>query len=158
MQKFYLDQKLLTILVFFFFSNEIADCCSIRLATLLQKDCRYLLEFGFYQWYLKNYHYLKVIDFLVNYTKLYTVRLSKHKFNKSNLKLKGVQIILDLTWMTVLAWPSMVVAFKSALYFPAISSATLRKSLSRSSRGTFSHSFLASNEVVMALLTSSGVA
>ena len=27
------------------FSNEIADCCSIRLATLPQKDCKYLLKF-----------------------------------------------------------------------------------------------------------------
>ena len=26
------------------FSNEIADCCLIRLATLPQKDCKYLLK------------------------------------------------------------------------------------------------------------------
>ena len=29
---------------FFVFQKEIADCCSIRLATLLQKDCEYLLK------------------------------------------------------------------------------------------------------------------
>ena len=28
------------------FSNEIADSCSIRLATLPQKDCKYLLKLG----------------------------------------------------------------------------------------------------------------
>ena len=27
------------------FSQEIADCCSIRLATLLQKNCKYLFKF-----------------------------------------------------------------------------------------------------------------
>ena len=27
------------------FSNKIADCCSIRLATLPQKACKYLLDF-----------------------------------------------------------------------------------------------------------------
>ena len=27
------------------FSQEIADCCLIRLATLLQKDCKYFLKF-----------------------------------------------------------------------------------------------------------------
>ena len=32
--------------VFFVFSNEIADCSLSRLATLLQKDCKNLLKFG----------------------------------------------------------------------------------------------------------------
>ena len=36
------------------FSNEIADCCSVRLATLPEKDCKYLLKFDF-NFFQKNF-------------------------------------------------------------------------------------------------------
>ena len=40
------------------FSNEIADCCLIQLATLLQKDCKCLLKFG-----LKFFHKIFIRKF-----------------------------------------------------------------------------------------------
>ena len=38
------------------FSQEIADCCSIRMATLLQIDCKYFIKFGliFFKNFLKE--------------------------------------------------------------------------------------------------------
>ena len=61
-------------------------------------------------------------------------------------------------WMMVLACPSMVVAFRSALYWSAIWSATFRNIWILSLMGTASQSFLAAKAVSMLSWTSSGVA
>ena len=60
--------------------------------------------------------------------------------------------------MMVLACPSMVVAFRSALYWSAIWSATFRNIWILSLMGTASQSFLAAKAVSMLSWTSSGVA
>ena len=43
MQKLHLSQQKL-LAIFFLFSKEIADSYSIQLATLPQKDCKYILK------------------------------------------------------------------------------------------------------------------